>query len=332
MASCRSLDSARNELRWIQDHAKATSQTLRPRHVEELCRRRGRGVPLQYVLESQPFGHLDIRCSPGVLIPRPETEAYTCHLAHLIKTGEFHDLDLQWKANGLGIVDICTGTGCIPLLLFASLQSAFTSLRVHGVDIAQVAVDLARHNIRDCQEKGHIVPSVPGQSLDISLRDIFDDADMQGLAGSRWDILVANPPYISQRSWFGGNGQLQRSVRQYEPQLALVPGHHLEVPPTWQHEDVFYFRLFNVATWLKPSIILLEIGDEAQARRVLRHFYKHPLAVASSVELWRDWPDVISSPGPQDRLNMATHLGQTRTISIKGSGNIRSIFIKRRLC
>ncbi|PHH64945.1 hypothetical protein CDD81_3582 [Ophiocordyceps australis] len=332
MASCRSLDSARNELRWIEDHVKATSQTLRARHVAELCRSRGRGVPLQYILGSQPFGHLDIRCSPGVLIPRPETEAYTCHLADLIKTRAFHDLALQWKANGLGIIDICTGTGCIPLLLFASLQRAFTNLRILGIDIAQVAVDLARRNIRDCQEFGHIVPSVPGQSLDILLRDVFDAADMQELAGSRWDILVANPPYVSQRSWLGGNGQLQRSVRKYEPQLALVPGHHLKVPPAWRHEDVFYFRLFDVALSLKSSIILLELGDEAQARRVLRHFYKHPLAVASSVELWRDWPDVVSNLGPQDNLDMATQLGQTRTISIKGSGNIRSIFIKRRPC
>jgi hypothetical protein len=74
--TCRTLSSARDELRWLREHALAIAGARRnhPREVGalllQLCRQRSRGVPLQYLLGSQPFGELDILCRPGVLIPR----------------------------------------------------------------------------------------------------------------------------------------------------------------------------------------------------------------------------------------------------------------------
>lgn len=73
LRGARTLDSATNELRWLKEHV----DTLKPAclHVSKqkllnLCERRSRGEPLQYILGSQPFGELDIKCRPGVLIPR----------------------------------------------------------------------------------------------------------------------------------------------------------------------------------------------------------------------------------------------------------------------
>lgn len=73
LPACRDLPSALNELRWIREDVRA----LRPEsavaaelQVASLCRRRGRGEPLQYVLGTQPFGDLEMKCRPGVLIPR----------------------------------------------------------------------------------------------------------------------------------------------------------------------------------------------------------------------------------------------------------------------
>jgi methylase of polypeptide subunit release factors len=71
LPACRDLPSTRAELRWIRDHVRATRSPL-PSVLRfgKLCARRGSGVPLQYVLGSQPFGDLDIECRRGVLIPR----------------------------------------------------------------------------------------------------------------------------------------------------------------------------------------------------------------------------------------------------------------------
>lgn len=71
LPACRDLQSATNELRWIREHVKASPSpipgTLR---VWQLVEKRGRGIPLQYVLGTQPFGDLEIKCRAGVLIPR----------------------------------------------------------------------------------------------------------------------------------------------------------------------------------------------------------------------------------------------------------------------
>lgn len=71
---CRDLASANSELRWLQEYAINVSQrTAAPNHerfLKDLVARRARGEPLQYILGSEYFGNLEIRCRPGVLIPR----------------------------------------------------------------------------------------------------------------------------------------------------------------------------------------------------------------------------------------------------------------------
>ena len=69
LRGCRTLPSAVNELRWLREHVQETS-CLKNSRLLQLCQRRARGEPLQYILGSQPFGELDIKCRPGVLIPR----------------------------------------------------------------------------------------------------------------------------------------------------------------------------------------------------------------------------------------------------------------------
>lgn len=71
LPACRDLESAANELRWIREYVRETRSPVPPGlRVWQLCERRGSGVPLQYVLGTQPFGPLEIKCRPGVLIPR----------------------------------------------------------------------------------------------------------------------------------------------------------------------------------------------------------------------------------------------------------------------
>ncbi|UNI18894.1 hypothetical protein JDV02_005132 [Purpureocillium takamizusanense] len=324
LPACRDMPSARNELRWIEQHVRETTAPARcsSSRVRELCQSRGRGVPLQYILGSQPFGHLDIKCRPGVLIPRPETEAYTCHLVDSIKRGQVPGLT---PARGLSIIDFCTGTGCIPLLLFASLQRWAARLDVLGVDIAAAALRLANDNVHHNEQQGNLSVNEQ-QRLSISRTDVFDDADIEALAATRWDVIVSNPPYVSQRVWDYGHGQLGYSVRKYEPKLALVPGQGIAVPDGWERQDVFYARLLDVASVLRPKAMLLELGDEAQARRILAHMAEHPLVRGLVVEVWRDWPDGADDAGTQTLDVLGS--GQPWSVPVKGAGHIRCIFVK----
>ncbi|KOS19021.1 Mitochondrial N(5)-glutamine methyltransferase MTQ1 [Escovopsis weberi] len=334
MPACRSLESAVNELRWIREHVESTARDEQQAasKTARLCRRRGRGVPLQYILGSQPFGPLDIRCKPGVLIPRPETEAYTHHLAHLIRGGKLtNPMAAKNRKGGLNIVDFCTGTGCIPLLLFSVLQGRMQDLHVLGVDISPAAVELARENIARNVQSGNISPLLPGQSMEVQTGDVFHDHDIEKLAERQWDVMVSNPPYVSSRVWKYGLGNLGYSVRKYEPSLALVPSHDLPIPPGWNHEDVFYSRLLDVAGRLGPRVILLEIGDEAQARRVLEGIGRHALSATLRVEVWRDWPDLTPGNEEAGLMEILRRDGEIWRVPVKGGGHIRSIFMTRDL-
>ena len=84
LQECRTLESAENELRWLREHAISSNKLKgrgrcgetksvllrRSSWLKEMCRKRSRGVPLQYILGSQPFGDVDILCKSHVLIPR----------------------------------------------------------------------------------------------------------------------------------------------------------------------------------------------------------------------------------------------------------------------
>ncbi|UKZ83399.1 hypothetical protein TrVFT333_011207 [Trichoderma virens FT-333] len=325
LPACRDLQSALNEFRWLKDHVNSTTSIAKANLLSRLCKKRGQGYPLQYILGSQPFGPLDVKCRPGVLIPRPETEAYTYHLADLIKA---RSLRVGEPGQRLSIVDFCTGTGCIPLLLYALLYRQVEHLEVLGVDISTQAVSLAGDNIAHNVRLGHLPPPRPNQLLYILQQDIFQDTVIEKLQGRNWDVMVSNPPYISRRTWNHGGGQIGHSVRKYEPSLALVPGNDIPIPANWEHEDVFYSRLLDIAHNLKPKAILLEIGDEMQALRVISRFSKHKLSTNSHVEIWRDWPDLASSRDEESPLEITVDGGTSQTIITKGSGNIRSIFIK----
>ena len=155
---------------------------------EKLLARRGAREPLQYILGNVTFLGIPFRVSPGVLIPRPETE-----------------LLAEWAISEMRdaaepeILDLCCGTGCLGLSLGKRLPGA----RVTLTDLSPDAVRLAKENA----EK-------QGVACDIRQGDLFEPCEER-----RFDCILSNPPYIPS----GICEDLQPEVLR-EPRLALDGG------------------------------------------------------------------------------------------------------------
>lgn len=337
LPACRDIPSALAELRWIREHVQSTS-TLSSIpaavRVRRLCRQRGKGVPLQYVLGTQPFGHLEIKCRPGVLIPRytsrlisiserftnpihrSEPEAYTAHLSHLLKAGYFTS-----PARPLRILDFCTGTGCIALLLYANLFSSYPQLDVTGVDISPKAISLSDANLNHNVSLGLIPAPSPSHSITFQRLDIFSPLWSSPASAGSWDVIVSNPPYISPR---GFAEDCARSVRNYEPRLAQVP---LPRPDAGvAQEDVFYARLLEIGKVVGPRVMLFEVGGMEQALRVVRMVEEKMGLEEWRAEVWRDWPD--GTPGEDEEPDVL--VDGVGKVSVRGSGHGRSVLVYRR--
>lgn len=201
-------------------------------------------------------------------------------------------------ARPLRVIDLCTGTGCISLLLHALLAPHFPNLSITGVDISPVALGLAQKNLQHNLQLGQLVARA-AKDIHFHRADVlgngYDSTPPIGsllrcLAKStshtsehpRCDLLISNPPYISRAEF--RNGTTGRSVRRFEPELALVPP---AVSEDCRPEDIFYHRILTLAFELNTKITVLECGDMQQAQRVVA--LHHQLALDENqfnVEIW----------------------------------------------
>jgi hypothetical protein len=81
---------------------------------------------------------------------------------------------------------------------------------------------------------------------------------------------------------------------------------------------------------LRPKVALFELGDESQARRVLGRLFQRDWAELLDVEVWRDWPDLSPDNGEATELVVDAD-GTSRTVVVKGSGQVRAILLKMQL-
>jgi len=178
------------------------------------------------------------------------------------------------------VVDLCTGTGCIPLLLAAELERC----KVLGVDISPRALRLAIRNrghnaavLRDGSEVVFLEADVLGEMPELVylLLAVFDEIDSD-LEREGVDVVVANPPYISPR---GYERETARSVRLWEPKLALVPEGRMK-------GDGFYPRIGWVARRLEAGCVVAEVGGLEQARRVQTYWEEIGW---EGTGIWRDF-------------------------------------------
>ncbi|KAK4227085.1 S-adenosyl-L-methionine-dependent methyltransferase [Podospora fimiseda] len=296
---CRDLETTSNELRWIRDHVKSHPSPIPSKlRIWQLVDKRSNGTPLQYVLGTQPFGSLEILCRKGVLIPRHCTESYTLYLSTLISSS---------SPSPIKVLDLCTGTGCIPLLLTFLLPSATAT----AIDTSPISISLAKQNFL------HNFSSLPPSSnMTFTQNDIFSPLSLP----SSPDILTANPPYIS--SSLFQSTQTTRSVRHFEPKLALVPGDHLKqkaIEYNCRLEDVFYARILEIAREIAAKRVLLEVAGWEQAVRVVEMIEGKEYG---TVGIWKD--EVYGAT----HIVEETQIGR-RKIKVIGEGEARAVYLSR---
>ncbi len=153
---------------------------------------RKKRIPLQYILGVADFMGLEFYVNQDVLIPRFDTEFVTEEV--MIATDD-----------GMRVLDLCTGSGCILL----SLMCYKNDLTGVGSDISEGAVRVARKNAEALKEAGRL-----NGSAEFITGDLFENVN-----GS-FDIIVSNPPYI--RS--GDISSLMSEVKDHEPGSALDGG------------------------------------------------------------------------------------------------------------
>jgi len=197
-----------------------------------------KGEPLEYILGEVEFGGCKIKVDSRVLIPRPETEIL---LEHILK-----------RIKGRKVWDLCTGSGCLGI----ALKKARPDLDVTLSDLSVEALSVARKNAE-------------GVELELLQGDLL--APFQG---QKADVILCNPPYISTNEYLN----LQPSVRDFEPKMALVGG---------DRGTEFYERLArDLPLFLSDKgQVFLEIGTGQGA--VIQEIFKG--GPWTSLQVEKDW-------------------------------------------
>lgn len=189
----------------------------------DLARRRAQGEPLAYITGFAGFYGREFAVTPDVLIPRPETE-------HLIE-----DAIAFLRASGrTAVLDVGTGSGAIACSIAAEVPSAF----VDATDVSEAALAVARAN---------------AERLEVADRCTFTLADVVNDFSKRFDLIVANLPYIP-----SADVPVKPDPAGFEPRLATDGG-----PDGLEH----YRKLLAAAPRLAApgALLLLEAAPPTMA-------------------------------------------------------------------
>lgn len=151
------------------------------------------GRPLQYVTRISYFYDLKFYVDERVLIPRPETE----ELVHLV-------LKTLREEAALTVLDVGTGSGCIPI----TIKKKRPGFQVSGIDFSKDALAVSKIN-----KERHEV------DVKFSQLDFLNEEDWKELGS--YDVIISNPPYIS----YGERPLMSTSTLKFEPEMALFPNH-----------------------------------------------------------------------------------------------------------
>ncbi|MCC8354286.1 peptide chain release factor N(5)-glutamine methyltransferase [Bacillus sp. AF23] len=198
------------------------------------------GVPVQYIIGIEFFYGREFMVNDDVLIPRPETEEVVCHLLEKYRS-------VFSEREQLEVVDVGTGSGAIAVTL--ALEN--NNFSVSAIDISKEALDVASAN---AEKLGAEVHFLQGDLLEPFIK-----------AGKKADIIVSNPPYISEEEM----ADLSEIVRFHEPLHALTDG----------GDGLKFYKRFMEAIPLvmkNTALVVFEIGwkQGAAVKELILHAFK----------------------------------------------------------
>jgi len=151
--------------------------------------------PIQYILGETEFYGLPFKVTENTLIPRPETEEL---VDWIVKDCSHYE---EERRSNLSILDIGTGSGCIPI----SLAKNLTNSLVTTVDVSEEAIEIAQQNAkRNEVSVGFVNDSILDPKIVNDSKNVFD-------------VIVSNPPYVRNLE----KQEIKKNVLDYEPHLAL---------------------------------------------------------------------------------------------------------------
>lgn len=193
--------------------------------LHDLVKRASRHEPVAYLVGRTEFYSLEMEVTPDCLIPRPETELLVQRAIEFLRT----------RSGPQHVCDLCTGCGCIAV----AVARNFRDVHVTATDISDKALAVAARNAERHQLQDRI---------ELLCGDLFEPL-VPHLDVTQWDLIACNPPYVSAPEY----EKLERNVKDYEPQLALLAGD--------DGLDVYRRLCESVERFLKPGgALLLEIG------------------------------------------------------------------------
>jgi len=178
---------------WLIGHRDDVLEDAGAAAFEALVARRQAREPLAYITGEREFWSLAFKVSPATLIPRPDTETLVDAVLARVDP----------QADGLRVLDLGTGSGCLLLAILSECPGA----EGIGVDVSEAAMEVAAENARRLGFDGRAT---------FRCGSWFEPlpADM------RFDVIVANPPYITTDEMAG----LQPEIADFEPWSALEAG------------------------------------------------------------------------------------------------------------
>ena len=207
-------------------------------NIEEVLDKLEAHYPVQYLIGNVEFLNTIIHVDERVLIPRFETELLVEKTIQKLK---------KMKLENPNILELGTGSGCISIALKKNIDC-----KVSAVDISEDAIEVARENA-----------TLNKVSIDFKVQDMLN-INYEG-----YDLIISNPPYVSETEPVG-------KETQYEPQNALFA----------KEKGLFFYqeiikKISELST--KPKLIAFEIGM-TQGNELLEFSKKHLSTMTSSIE------------------------------------------------
>ena len=209
-----------------------------PDNLEEVLDKLEAHYPVQYLIGNVEFLNTIIHVDERVLIPRFETELLVEKTIQKLK---------KMKLENPNILELGTGSGCISIALKKNIDC-----KVSAVDISEDAIEVARENA-----------TLNKVSIDFKVQDMLN-INYEG-----YDLIISNPPYVSETEPVG-------KETQYEPQNALFA----------KEKGLFFYqeiikKISELST--KPKLIAFEIGM-TQGNELLEFSKKHLSTMTPSIE------------------------------------------------